>query len=308
MKRFSKSDLETFVVGLVIAVTSIYGIYTGSEAWILFYVAPFFTLLLAALISMIDPGRSAPRSAGIYACAVGITFLINGYTNMIAVLTNVDLISFGVFTYGLLHFSLGLVLVPAGLSYLLGRSSSAIFLALPIIIVLGLQILIFIMVFRHGYGLDYIQMILGWPIPGMICSASILLLMSRKDIRENTLGWKLGRSISEVKAAVYTEPSAYLLPEDVETIRVWLESGDPAELHITLHLPRKRVFQIVFYRVEGDAYMTVAEAGSDSFMSGFHMNLDCMIPDGRHDQEAVRFYSPDGAFARVLIGDPDRII
>ncbi len=308
MNRPSNSDILIMAIGSIIAVTSAYGIYTEYEAQVWYYVVPFAIFFTAAVITVADPHRSAVRSAGIYACACSLSFLIDGYAGIIETRMFTDILSLIIFSLGLLQLGLGLVMFPAGVTYLRGRSGSAFLMVMPILIMLCIEILAFIMIFRHGYSMEEAQAILGWPIPDMVCSAAILLLMSRSDIRKNTLGWKLGNGIAEAKVALYTEPSAHIMPEDLETVRGWLSDGEADELHIALHLPRKRMCQLIFYRFDGRAYMTLAEADSDSYMSSFRMALDSIVPDGRDGRDAVRFYSRDGSFSRILVGDPGMIV
>ena len=302
-----KPSIMIITIGVIIAIASSLTLideYSNEyfpSLWI-----PYMVFLISAILSIADPKRSMIRSAGIYAVAVGINDLILGAFNIYAGYGGDEdmlLVNLIFLINGLIFLALGVALAVGGLTYLHGRSKSATILYYPVLLTLATDAVSIIMQIRYGYDIPTLISDNKFMFPRIICCIAIAVLMSRKDIRKNTLNWKMEERITGIKTSLFTEPVAFIVPEDIVAIEEWLSKAKDTELTVKLHLPNKQIRNLIFYRIPGNeqGYLTLSEPNIQSYSGSFRMPVNTVVH--MTENNSMRLYGTDGLFSQILIHD-----
>ncbi|MCK9322857.1 MAG: hypothetical protein M0P07_02715 [Candidatus Methanomethylophilaceae archaeon] len=301
-----KPLIMLITIGVIITISSALTLVDEySDGPFLYLWIPYVVFLISAILSIADPKRSMVRSASIYAVAVGINDLILGTYNIYAGYGGGDedmlLINLIFLVNGLVFLALGVALVVGGLTYLHGRSKSAAILYYPVLLTLATDAVSIILQIRYGYDIPTLIADNKFMFPRIICCIAIAVLMSRKDIRKNTLNWKMEERITGIKTSLFTEPIAFIIPEDVSVIEDWLSTADDTELTVKLRLPNKKIRNLIFYRVPGNkqGYLTLSEPNISSYSGSFRMPVNSIVH--MTENNSVRLYGTDGLFSQILI-------
>ena len=305
----------TLVFTVIILISSIYDLYVCFAddypmdlMWFL-YAKPAI-LIIAALAVILDRKRSLPRAAGIYAVAVGINYILEGYVDTDIFVDTV------LFYVGLVMLILGIALFINGIIYLRGASTSNTAMLYVTAILVASDVFSLLLMIRMGTDIMTIIETYMSVMSRIFTNIIFILLLMTEGVRKNTFDWKVSNSIFNAKTALYTDRTAFIERDDLIRINDWIEGrvfdstyGDDiveSEISIDIHYPRNKVRRMLVqrWRDDGTMHATVLNDGAGSYMQGFNFDIRSAIPDNDDLStcNSVRFYGDRGMFIILKVG------
>jgi len=305
----------TLVFTVIILISSIYDLYVCFAddypmdlMWFL-YAKPAI-LIIAALAVILDRKRSLPRAAGIYAVAVGINYILEGYVDTDIFVDTV------LFYVGLVMLILGIALFINGIIYLRGASTSNTAMLYVTAILVASDVFSLLLMIRMGTDIMTIIETYMSVMSRIFTNIIFILLLMTEGVRKNTFDWKVSNSIFNAKTALYTDRTAFIERDDLIRINDWIEGrvfdstyGDDiveSEISIDIHYPRNKVRRMLVqrWRDDGTMHATILNDGAGSYMQGFNFDIRSAIPDNDDLStcNSVRFYGDRGMFIILKVG------
>jgi len=305
----------TLVFTVIILIGSVYDLYVCFAdnysidlMWFL-YAKPTI-LIIAALTVIADRKRSLPRAAGIYAIAVGINYIVEGYVDIDIFIDTV------LFYVGLVMLVLGIALFVNGVVYLKGASTSNTVMLYVTALLVASDVFSLLIMIRMGTDTVTIIETYMSVMSRILTNIIFILLLMTEGVKKNTFDWKVSNSIFNAKTALYTDRTAFIEREDLIRINDWIEgktyistySDDilESEISIDIHYPRNRIRKMLVQRWKADGTMhaTILNDDNDSYMQGFDFDIRSAIPDNDDIStcDSVRFYGERGMFVILKVG------
>ena len=305
----------TLVFTVIILISSIYDFYVCFAddcpldlMWSL-YVKPAI-LIIAALAVIADRKRSLPRAAGIYAVAVGVNYIIEGYVDIDIFIDTI------LFYVGLVTLVLGIALFINGIIYLRGASTSNTAMLYVTAILVASDIFSLLLMIRMGTDVTTIIETYMSVMSRIFTNVIFILLLMTEGVKKNTFDWKVSNSIFNAKTSLYTDRTAFIERDDLIRISDWIEGktsgstyGDDiveSEISIDIHYPRKKVRKMLVQRWKDDETMhaTILNDDGGSYMQGFNFDIRSAVPENNDLRTctSVRFYGDRGMFIILKVG------
>lgn len=305
----------TLVLTVIILIGSVYDLYMCFAddypidlMWFL-YAKPAI-LIIAAMLVIADRKRSLSRAAGIYAIAVGVNYIVEGYVDIDIFIDTV------LFYVGLAMLVLGIALFVNGIVYLRGASTSNTSMLYVTSVLVASDVFSLLLMIRMGTDVVTIIETYMSVMSRILTNIIFILLLMTEGVKKNTFDWKVSNSIFNAKTALYTDRTAFIERDDLIRIDDWIKgktyistySDDilESEISINIHYPRNKIRKMLVQRWKADdtIHATILNDDNDSYMQGFDFDIRSAIPDNDdlYTCTSVRFYGDRGMFIILKVG------
>jgi hypothetical protein len=256
--------------------------------------------LIAAAIIIVAPRKNLPRLVGIVAVSWGIVNILDGYWQ-IDTLGSMDLF----FGFGILFIGIGIALLVNGITYLRGMTRTIDYMMYSIYIMLGIEIVAFVVIMR-SVSIDMYISILQSYLPKTPYYAAIIyfiVLLKTKGVGEKTTLWKISKAVREIKQGQIACSTEAMTREHLGKLIALASDPDWTSASFPLYSTEK-TDMVLMLRRDDDAIMSAITSMEDvSMMNAFRFKLVSVSPHGGDPAVCgtVRLYGENGVFVQLIV-------